>query len=165
MDLSGVPLSERDLFEKNEEMIRRLLDRQLELMELKADLPKTDRKGRGKLQKKKATQKIDHSSQITIDKLKNELRDIKSTTYPALVAQREAELDKIKAEIRLLEGHLIKGRPEITARRVRSTSSSLSQGTSFLSESRAATTTTSSFSKPIETMDWFADDGVSFGIF
>ena len=51
MDLSGVPLSERDLFEKNEEMIRRLLDRQLELMELKEDLPKTDRIGRGKLQK------------------------------------------------------------------------------------------------------------------
>ena len=51
MDLSGVPLSERDLFEKNEEMIRRLLDRQLELMELKEDLPKTDKIGRGKLQK------------------------------------------------------------------------------------------------------------------
>ena len=51
MDLSGVPLSERDLFEKNAEMIRRLLDRQLELMELKEDLPKTDRIGRGKLQK------------------------------------------------------------------------------------------------------------------
>ena len=50
-DLSGVPLSERDLFEKNEEMIRRLLDRQLELMELKEDLPKTDKIGRGKLQK------------------------------------------------------------------------------------------------------------------
>jgi hypothetical protein len=51
MDLSGVPLSERDLFEKNEEMIRRLLDRQLELMELKEDLPKTDQIGRKKLQK------------------------------------------------------------------------------------------------------------------
>ena len=51
MDLSGVPLSERDLFEKNEEMIRRLLDRQLELMELKEDLPKTDKTGRAKLQK------------------------------------------------------------------------------------------------------------------
>jgi hypothetical protein len=51
MDLSGVPLSERDLFEKNEEMIRRLLDRQLELMELKEDLPKTDKIGRSKLQK------------------------------------------------------------------------------------------------------------------
>jgi hypothetical protein len=50
-DLSGVPLSERDLFEKNEEMIRRLLDRQLELMELKEDLPKKDKIGRGKLQK------------------------------------------------------------------------------------------------------------------
>lgn len=50
-DLSGVPLSERDLFEKNEEMIRRLLDRQLELKELKEDLPKTDKIGRGKLQK------------------------------------------------------------------------------------------------------------------
>ena len=51
MDLSGVPLSERDLFEKNEEMIRRLLDRQLELMELKENLPKTDKTGRAKLQK------------------------------------------------------------------------------------------------------------------
>ena len=51
MDLSGAPLSERDLFEKNEEMIRRLLDRQLELKELKEDLPKTDKIGRGKLQK------------------------------------------------------------------------------------------------------------------
>ena len=51
MDLSGVPLSERDLFEKNEEMIRRLLDRQMELMELKEALPKTDQIGRKKLQK------------------------------------------------------------------------------------------------------------------
>ena len=50
-DLSGVPLSERDLFEKNEEMIRRLLDRQEELMQLKEDLPKTDQIGRKKLQK------------------------------------------------------------------------------------------------------------------
>ena len=51
MDLSGIPKSERELFKKNEEMIRRLLDRQLEIRELKEGLPLTDKKGRTKLQK------------------------------------------------------------------------------------------------------------------
>lgn len=50
-DLSGVPKSERELYGINEEQIRRLKERQKDLMALKEDLPKTDRIGRGALQK------------------------------------------------------------------------------------------------------------------
>lgn len=50
-DLSGVPKSERELYGINEEQIKRLKKRQKDLMALKEDLPKTDRIGRGALQK------------------------------------------------------------------------------------------------------------------
>ena len=50
-DLSGIPKSERELYGINEEQIRRLKERQKDLMALKEDLPKTDRIGRGVLQK------------------------------------------------------------------------------------------------------------------
>jgi hypothetical protein len=51
MDLSGVPKSERELYGINQEQIRRLEQRQKDLMALKEDLPKTDKIGRGSLQK------------------------------------------------------------------------------------------------------------------
>jgi hypothetical protein len=51
MDLSGIPTSERELYGINQEQIRRLEQRQKDILILKEDLPKTDKIGRGSLQK------------------------------------------------------------------------------------------------------------------
>ena len=51
MDLSGIPKSERELYGINQEQIRRLEQRQKDILILKEDLPKTDKIGRGRLQK------------------------------------------------------------------------------------------------------------------
>lgn len=105
-------------------------------------------------------------------KLHDQLQSVQSATYPVLVAQREKELEQIRSEIKQLQQ--VQQIPAMITRSGNNTNNSNNSNRKF-EESRPNMVTTNihqqqptrpkSKQSTIETMDWFADNGVSFGLF